>query len=94
MELGLAVFCLLMAWWLGVPAWLILMSWCTVICVELLNTALEELIDLVSPGYNELAGRAKDLAAAAVLVAAFATLVVNVVILLPPLLARLGLVPL
>ena len=41
-----------------------------VLCAELFNTAIEVLVDLVSPDYHPLAGRAKDVAAGAVLVAA------------------------
>ena len=44
---------------------------------ELLNTALEALTDLVSPDYHLLAGRAKDVAAGAVLLAALGALVVG-----------------
>lgn len=33
---------------------------------ELLNTAVEAVVDMASPGYHELAKRAKDLASAAV----------------------------
>jgi diacylglycerol kinase (ATP) len=40
---------------------------------ELVNTAVERLVDLVSPGYDPLAGRVKDIAAASVLVAALAS---------------------
>ena len=36
---------------------------------EGLNTALERLTDLVSPGFHPLAGKAKDIAAGAVLLA-------------------------
>jgi diacylglycerol kinase (ATP) len=39
-----------------------------VLVAELLNSALEAIVDLVSPEYNELAGRAKDLGSAAVFV--------------------------
>lgn len=37
---------------------------------EAINTSLEELTDLVSPGFHPVAGRVKDIAAAAVLIAA------------------------
>ncbi len=47
-----------------------------VLCLELLNGALENVVDLVSPEYNELAGRAKDMASAAILVADVAVLVI------------------
>jgi diacylglycerol kinase len=41
-----------------------------VLFAELLNTAIEAVVDLVSPDYHPLAKQAKDVAAAAVLVAA------------------------
>ncbi len=41
-----------------------------VIAAELLNAAVEAVVDLASPAEHPLARRAKDLAAAAVLVAA------------------------
>ncbi|WP_303309693.1 diacylglycerol kinase family protein [Hymenobacter sp. BT730] len=44
---------------------------------ELLNTAVEAIVDLVSPQYHPLAGRAKDIAAGAVLVVALGALVVG-----------------
>ncbi|MEL6668204.1 MAG: diacylglycerol kinase family protein, partial [Bacteroidota bacterium] len=47
---------------------------------EALNTALEYLTDLVSPEYHPLAGKAKDMAAAAVLCAALASLVVGLLL--------------
>jgi diacylglycerol kinase len=40
-----------------------------VLVAELLNTAVEAVVDLVSPERHELAKRAKDVAAAAVLIA-------------------------
>ncbi|MFD1467888.1 diacylglycerol kinase family protein [Hymenobacter caeli] len=44
---------------------------------ELVNTAVEALTDLASPSYHPLAGRAKDVAAGAVLLAALGALVVG-----------------
>ena len=43
---------------------------------ECLNTAIESIVDLVSPEYSELARRAKDCAAAGVLVVSGMSLVV------------------
>lgn len=43
--------------------------WAFVVVIELLNTAIEAVVDLASPRYHELAGRAKDLGSAAVLLA-------------------------
>ncbi|RYU81102.1 diacylglycerol kinase family protein [Hymenobacter persicinus] len=52
---------------------------------ELLNTAVEALTDLVSPEYHALAGKAKDVAAGAVLVVAAGALVVGLLVFGPPL---------
>ncbi|MEB0249757.1 MULTISPECIES: diacylglycerol kinase family protein [unclassified Mucilaginibacter] len=57
-----------------------------VLMMELFNTGIEALVDLVSPGYNELAGRVKDVSAAAVLIIAIFTLVTGVIIFLPKIL--------
>lgn len=60
-----------------------------VMALELVNTAIESVVDLtVKRTYNELAKIAKDCAAGAVLVAALAALLVASFILLPPLFAR------
>lgn len=53
---------------------------------ECVNTAIEAVVDLVSPDYNELAGRAKDCAAGGVLVFSIATLPVAAFIFLPKML--------
>jgi len=57
-----------------------------VLALELLNTALESVVDLtVQQTYHELAKVAKDCAAGAVLIGALAALFVAGIILLPPL---------
>ncbi len=54
-----------------------------VICAELLNTSIEHVVDLLSPEKNEIAKLAKDIAAGAVLVTAFGSLVIGYIILSP-----------
>jgi len=54
-----------------------------VIALEALNTALEHLTNLVSPTHHPLAGKAKDAAAAAVLIAVFGAVIVGLLIFLP-----------
>ncbi|MFA9380497.1 MAG: diacylglycerol kinase family protein [Acetanaerobacterium sp.] len=55
---------------------LLLMTICLVICTEMLNTAIEAAVDLVTEEYARLAEAAKDIAAGAVLVmAAFSVFV-------------------
>lgn len=57
-----------------------------VLVMELLNTAIESVVDLaVKQTYHELAKIAKDCAAGAVLVSALAAVLVALVLLLPPL---------
>lgn len=82
----------------GVGAWLgisrvewavIVFTIALVIILEGLNTAVEAAIDLASPEIHPLARAAKDLAAGMVLVAAIASVVVGLLILGPPLWARL-----
>jgi diacylglycerol kinase (ATP) len=52
---------------------LIIVCFAMVLTAELMNSAIENLVDLVSPGYHALAGKVKDIAAGAVLVSAIAT---------------------
>ena len=54
-----------------------------VLSAEAMNTAIEFVVDLVSPDYHPLAGKAKDVAAAAVLLAAFGAVVIGLIIFLP-----------
>lgn len=58
-----------------------------VLTAETLNTAVEETLDLVSPRRSERVRRAKDLAAAAVVVAALAAAIIGVSLFLPPVLS-------
>lgn len=51
-----------------------------VIAAEMFNTAIEELVDLISPEIHIKAGKIKDIAAGAVLVAAIVATVVAVYI--------------
>lgn len=87
--IGLAV--TLLAVWLGTGLVAVVLSSALVLSLELVNSAVEALVDLISPGQHPLAGAAKDLSAAAVLVAALGAAFVGLVALGPALLLRLGL---
>ena len=52
-----------------------------VFAAESANTAIEHLVNLVSPEHHELARRAKDAAAASVLVTAIAAVVIGLLLL-------------
>ena len=83
--------CVLAAWLrVGRVEWaVIVFTIALVIILEGLNTAVEAAIDLASPQIHPLAKAAKDLAAGMVLVAALASVAVGLLILGPPLWARL-----
>jgi len=54
-----------------------------VISAEMLNSAVEVVVDILSPEYSEKARTAKDIAAGAVLIAAFGAAVLGYIILFP-----------
>jgi diacylglycerol kinase (ATP) len=88
-----AVAVIAVALWLGLDFrdWAILLLTVAVVWVaEFVNTAVETLVDLVSPEIHPLAKAAKDIAAAAVLIAALAAIVIGVLVLGPPLWMRLS----
>lgn len=69
-------------------------EWCLIIlCIggvcmaELFNTAFEQLVNLVSPQHNLIAGRVKDVAAGAVLIFSIAALIIGLVVFVPKILA-------
>lgn len=53
------------------------------ISLELVNSALEKVVDLASPEIHDLAKQAKDMSAAAVLVFACASAIIGILIFLP-----------
>jgi diacylglycerol kinase len=85
------VACVLAAWLrISRVEWaVIVFTIALVVILEGLNTAVEAAVDLASPGIHPLAKSAKDLAAGMVLVAALASVAVGLLILGPPLWAKL-----
>ena len=83
---GATVLTICAGWYLSVSR----LEWCALLlaisliwAAEGLNTALERLTDLVSPGFHPLAGKAKDLAAGAVLLASVGAFLVGLFVFLP-----------
>ena len=63
----------------------------SVLIVELLNTAIESVVDLaIGKRFHPLAQIAKDCSAGAVLVASISSLLIAILLLFPPLLKTLG----
>ena len=88
-EVVAFVLALTLAVWLGVSLLPVLLVSALVIALELVNSAIEAIVDLISPEHDPRAGRAKDVAAGAVLVAAAVSVVVGLVHLGPALLERI-----
>ena len=65
-------------------------EWCIVclcfgmvLAAEGFNTAIERLVDLVSPDFHPVAGDVKDVAAGAVLICAIAAAIIGMIIFIP-----------
>ena len=89
-AISLAV--LMVALWLHLPLrdWAVLfLTIALVWTVEFINTAMEAVVDLASPQQHPLAKVGKDVGAAAVLLAALASILVGLLILGPPLWEKL-----
>jgi diacylglycerol kinase (ATP) len=59
-------------------------SWMLVMIVELLNSGIEAVVDRIGPEHNELAGRAKDLGSAAVMLTIMLSVLAWALILFAP----------
>lgn len=67
-----------------------LVEWCLLIfaiglvfTTEMINTSIEKFVDICSPDFNKKAGKAKDVAAGAVLVTAIVSVAIGLMIFLP-----------
>ena len=76
----------LAGWYFGITP----TEWCIVVlcfgmvlAAEGFNTAIERLVDLVSPDYHPIAGDVKDVAAGAVLICAIAAAIVGMIVFIP-----------
>ncbi|HRQ10014.1 MAG: diacylglycerol kinase [Trueperaceae bacterium] len=88
-EVALAAVAVALGWLTGAALVPIVVVIGLVLALELVNSAVEALVDLVQPSHHELAKAAKDLAAAAVLVGAVMAAVVGVLVIGPPLVRAL-----
>ena len=82
----LALLAIGLGWWTGLSTveWAVLaLTIGLVLSLELLNTAGEKLVDILSPGYDDRYGQVKDILAAAVLIASIAAATVGVLIFAP-----------
>lgn len=87
-ETFIGIIAISVSLWLGVGMIPILLCGTLVLALELINSALEAALDLVSPEYHPLAKVVKDTAAAAVLVTSIGAALVGFWSLGPALIAR------
>lgn len=69
---------------ISLTEWLIcFLAFGLVLSLEVVNTSIERIVDLVSPEHHPLAGQAKDAAAGAVLIASIFAAIAGLTIFLP-----------
>jgi len=88
----ITVVVVVLAFWLELPFahWgILVLAISSVWGTEIINTAIENLIDLLSPEFHPIAKIGKDVSAGAVLISAFCAIVVGFLILGPPLAHKL-----
>lgn len=69
---------------------IILTMICLVLTAEIINTAIERTVDLVTKEYQELARIAKDVSAGSVLVTSIFSLIIGIIIFIPKIIILLG----
>lgn len=85
LEVWLAIFLVPLGYWLGessIERVLLIVPIFLVLIVELLNSAIEAIVDRISLDQHELSGFAKDVASAAVLLSLIIFLITWIIILL------------
>ncbi|WP_079479628.1 diacylglycerol kinase family protein [Halobacillus salinus] len=78
---------------LGLQAieWSVIILTCSIVlALEMVNSSIERILDYLAPEWNALAGKIKDIAAGAVLVASIGAFVIACILLLPKLLILIG----
>ena len=93
-HLSIALIIVLLGLWLklGLTEWaIIVLTTGFVLAAEMINTVIEAAMDYLTSEFDPRIKIIKDVAAGAVLIAALTAVIVGLLILGPPLLARLGL---
>ncbi len=85
-HINMGIIVLILGFLLKIATW----EWCTIVLViglvltmEAFNTSIENLTDLVTSEYKPLAKKAKDTAAAAVLISSFVAVIIGLIIFAP-----------
>ncbi|MEG0284243.1 MAG: diacylglycerol kinase family protein [Erysipelotrichales bacterium] len=70
--------------------WIIIIVMSTIVfTLEIMNTAIEYIVDVISPEFNQIAGKIKDIAAGAVLLSTMTSVLIGIIIYLPKILLKI-----
>mgnify|MGYP005841483345 FL=1 len=92
-EIALGIIALILSYILKIDKIefiIILTMICLVLTAEIINTAIERAVDLVTKEYHELARIAKDVSAGSVLVTSTFALIIGIIIFMPKIITLLG----
>lgn len=92
-EIALGIIALILSYILKIDKIefiIILTMICLVLTAEIINTAIERTVDLVTKEYHELARIAKDVSAGSVLVTSIFALIIGIIIFMPKIITLLG----
>lgn len=92
-EIALGIIALILSYILKIDKIefiIILTMICLVLTAEIINTAIERAVDLVTKEYHELARIAKDVSAGSVLVTSIFALIIGIIIFIPKIITLLG----
>ena len=95
-HISVALMVLILSFLLDIPRYQLLLVFFSIVfvmCMELINTALEKVVDLTTKEFHPIAKIAKDVAAGAVLFAAIFAFMIGVYVFTDPFLALLKLQP-
>jgi hypothetical protein len=92
-EIALGIIALILSYILKIDKIefiIVLTMICLVLTTEIINTAIERAVDLVTKEYHELARIAKDVSAGSVLVTSTFALIIGIIIFMPKIITLLG----
>ena len=92
-EIALGIIALILSYILKIDKIefiIVLTMICLVLTAEIINTAVERTVDLVTKEYHELARIAKDVSAGSVLVTSIFALIIGIIIFMPKIITLLG----
>ncbi|WP_062046314.1 diacylglycerol kinase family protein [Bacillus sp. JCM 19034] len=91
-HLVIAILALIAAYLLSIPfiqLLILLLIIAGMFALEIMNTAIERTVDLVTKEYHPMAKRAKDIAAAAVFIYSLFAVIIGLLMFIPPMLDKL-----